>query len=170
MFCVQSCSRRCACPTLRLTAAETASQWFAAVAPIRYSRSSGQPTSSSDANSSGCAAYSLDGITSGRPASSSGATNSYWPAFSCGVTTWAGLPAPPAGPPLAAGVEGEFCCSTVFCHHATSTLTRCSCASLPSPSRQRSSRRSRRLVFSLVLAVVLVVAVALAMAVKVNYF
>ena len=102
--------------------------------------SSGPPAPSSGTIPSGCAAYSSDGITSGRPASSSGATNSYWPAFSCGVTTWAGLPAPPAGPPLAAGVEGEFCCSTVFlspCHlHAHALFVRV--PSLPfSPTQQQ---------------------------------
>ena len=68
-----------ALPRAYVAAAETAGQWFAAVAPTRHSHSSGQPTSSSDANPSGCVAYSSDRITSGRPASSSGATNSYIP-------------------------------------------------------------------------------------------
>ena len=41
-------------PRAYVATAETASHWFAAVAPTRYSHSSGQPTSSSDTNSSGC--------------------------------------------------------------------------------------------------------------------
>ena len=93
MFCVQPCPRRCARPTSRLRSSSgNCGPVVRGCGTDKVQSQLWPVTSSSDANPSGCAAYSSDGITSGGLASSSGATNSYRPAFSCGVTTCLLLP------------------------------------------------------------------------------